>query len=102
MDNIIAFPTKPVRDRATIERTICETLQNNGVSQEVINTILLSMDEFLQLLNFDFQLSIPSRPVPGIEHQLNLLSVALQERTKRLIIESLNMEVNHCTACGIS
>lgn len=94
MSNIIAFPTKPIRDRAEIERTIREFLKDGGVPDNDVETVIANMGEFLELLSLDFQFSFPAAIAASVEGQFKEFLVALQERTNRLIFERVKVEVN--------
>ncbi len=100
MDNVIAFPVKSVRARAEIERIIRNHLQEAGASHDETEAIISNMKEFLELLELDFDFSIPSSVasasvVSVIESQLSEFSAALKERTNQLMVERLKAEIAH-------
>jgi hypothetical protein len=101
LDNVIAFPSKSVRDRAEIERAIREVLLDGGASQEGVATVIANMGEFLDLLDLDFKFSFPASISASVEGQFKEFSVALQERTSRLIFERVKMEVSNLASSGI-
>ncbi len=95
MDNVIAFPVKSVRARAEIERIIRNHLQEAGASHDETEAIISNMKEFLELLELDFDFSIPSSVASVIESQLSEFSAALKERTNQLMVERLKAEIAH-------
>ena len=95
VDNVIAFPTKSIRDRAEIERAILDVLQESGASPEETETIITNIKEFLELLELDFKFSFPDATEYSIQEQFKDFSAALHERTNRLIFERLKMEIGN-------
>lgn len=93
MDNIIEFPTKSVRNYSEIERGLREVLHRAGATESITNTVLQNMDEFIRLLSFDFNFSIPVESASALECQFNDFNKAFIEFIRKLLAERLNMEV---------
>jgi hypothetical protein len=101
MDNIISFPSKSVRDRVEIERTMRDVMHESGINEEAANIVIANMQEFLDITSLSFQFSFPEFVAPHIQKQLQDFSLTLQERTNSLIWERLKIEIDHLKHTGI-
>lgn len=94
MSKIIDFPTQQTRDWAATERALIPILQAAGIPQHAHAELLGRMKAFAELLNMQLDISIqPSNPA-DIERALDRLTIALNERSKLLIVERLNREID--------
>ncbi len=99
MNNVIAFPSRAVRNQAEIKRAIRSLLETNGVDDDYIVAILGNMDEFIRLIDLQFDLTFPAALAGVVDDQLSQFTTALQERMDHLIFERLTMEVENL-ACA--
>lgn len=97
MAEIISFPAKDARDWAAIERGIIVVLRTAGVAPADDSDILRRMRAFVELLYFDVKapLTVPDdacgQILIALSHELSL---ALKERTDRLIVDRLKRELD--------
>mgnify|MGYP005760673829 CR=1 FL=1 len=115
MENVIQFPTQPVRDWLLIERSMNETLESHRVSEAAHSRLVKIMKEFYQeTLNFKFNLSTAAE-FPGTLSANEVSSICseignkigkssseqLQAFTKSLFLERLRREVEVCRELGL-
>ncbi|NMQ06267.1 hypothetical protein E4Q08_13910 [Candidatus Accumulibacter phosphatis] len=71
MENVIEFPTKSVRDRASLERAIRDGLNDEGLPPKIIDIVIANMSCFIAALCFDFAFSISTADAASISRQMN-------------------------------
>jgi hypothetical protein len=95
MNNIVPFPTKLVRDRADVERAIRDSLSSVGASQDTVETVLIRMNDFIELSQFEFAITLPDSTPSSVYDSFLALSTAIQERTSKLIFERVIAELHN-------
>jgi hypothetical protein len=93
VENVIEFPTKSVRDRASLERAIRDGLNDEGLPPKNIETVIANMSGFIDALCFDFNFSISTADAISISRQMHEFQSLLDSRTNALISERVKMEV---------
>jgi len=104
MDNIIKFPTKQVRDKASIEKTIQDILKQTPLSQEMIDELTerhLGIWERYKC-EFPTNFSIPFPASSTEDEQKNIIKSlelgikdfekSLNDHMNALILERINAE----------
>lgn len=105
MDNVLNFPTKLVRDKTVIGKTIKELLSQTPIDQETTNKIterLLEIFEkyqckFLLPLSIPFPVSISDKEknemLRSIEQGLATFEKSLHDHMNVLILERFDVEI---------
>jgi hypothetical protein len=114
MENVVQFPTKAVRDWASLERTLKDLLGQAGVSQACKDRITERMKAFWEQLDPKMDLAFDVRATPPVDAaQLHAIlwgvsdtigekcGTQLQAFTNSLFIERFYREVEACTEVGI-
>lgn len=114
MSNIIEFPTKSVRDWATIEHALLEELSKNTFSPEVQQRLIDIMKSFYETLSLDFNFTMTAE-FPSSLSNIQVTDICssiaqrvgdssgqlLQSFTKKLFFERLNREISICKELGL-
>lgn len=94
MGDVIEFPIQSARDQTEVERAIREVLEDGGLRNHDIESIVANMQDFLALLPFDFAFKVSAAQADdGIDEELQRLGAEIQHRTARLVQERLKAEV---------
>lgn len=107
MDNVIAFPTKPARDRADFERAIRDGLKDNSLPPDLIEKVMANMAEFINVtcIGLTFSFSLPRSIPVGLVDEIRAgfesgTSIGTSGFINRLIAERVNREVQQLIANG--
>lgn len=107
MDNVIAFPTKPARDRADFERAIRDGLKDNGLPPDLIEKVMENMAEFISVtcVGFTFSISLPRSIPVGLVDEIRFgfesgTSAGTNGFINSLITERVKREVQQLIAHG--
>ena len=103
MVEVIQFPTRAVRDRVAVEKTIREMLDQSGASPGMIEEVCSRMKDFFEVwtaaqLSLSYQL--PDLPEElraaiqnSIEKGLKQLSEQMIDYTNKLLFDRLKLEI---------
>lgn len=111
-ENLVQFPTKAVRDWATLERSLRPAFLEAGLSEAAEDRLLQVMKEFYEgVLSADLDLTIPAFSVEHANPETLAaaikahFSAALEEQlhafTNRLFIDRLKREMDFIHELGL-
>lgn len=101
MSEIIEFPTQQVRDWATIEGALLPILRKADMPKEAQAELLTRMKSFTELLQMQFAFIIPADCPAEVNREIDRFTVALHERSNRLIMERLYREIDILKISGL-
>lgn len=102
MDNIVKFPTNSVKAWNSIEKTLRGILNESEASQEMTEVVLQRMHESYKEHEMDYQMkfNLPPEQAVHVEEEINTFVKALQERTNKLLLSRLLLEIKLARAQG--
>ena len=101
MSHIVNFPTKQVRDWAIMERGLETILSEAKISDTAKIEILERINDFFNLVQMEFAFSISENLLSSVDSELNRFSLALQERSNKLILDRILIEIEVCKLKGL-
>ena len=102
MSNIIEFPTRSVQNWHTFETALRDILITTEASNDFIDIIVARMAVSFKEHELDLPLNfnLPPEHAEQVAIQMNRLTKALQERTNKLLVSRLMLEIELAKSQG--
>lgn len=101
MAEIIKFPTTQARGWTEFKRGVKALAIDSGMSTEAENELLARMKPFFDLLEFEFNVSIPPGTPCSLKRECEAFAVNFKEFTHRLLVDRFNVEVDRLRIMGL-